>query len=172
VKGEGQMITGMEIRKQEFRKKMRGYDPVEVKNFIFNLAQDYENLYSENVQLRENIQKVKYELDHYRKLEETMNNSLILAQQTAEMIKSNAQKESELILEESRKKIAETFLVYQDVLQRLNMVNAEIKAQLGGEMEMLERSQRKTEELSEFFFSKDTKVLLEKLNNITLEEKK
>jgi len=165
------MITGMEIRNQQFGKKMRGYNPEEVKNFIYNLAQDYENLYSENVVLRENIQKVKYELDHYRKLEETMNNSLILAQQTAEMIKSNAQKESEMILEESRKKIAETFHVYQEVLQRLNMMTAEIKAQLSGEMEMLEKNQRKTEELSEFFFSKDTKVILEKLNGINPEGK-
>ena len=165
------MITGMEIRNQQFRKKMRGYDPEEVRKFIVNLAQDYENLYSENVVLRENIQKVKYELDHYRKLEETMNNSLILAQQTAEMIKANAQKESEMILEESRKKVAETFLVYQEVLQRLNMMTAEIKAQLSGEMEMLERSQRKTEELSEFFFSKDTKTILEKLGSIMPEGK-
>jgi cell division initiation protein len=171
MKGVGQMITGMEIRNQQFGKKFRGYDPEEVKKFIYNLAQDYENLYSENVVLRENIQKVKYELDHYRKLEETMNNSLILAQQTAEMIKANAQKESEMILEESRKKIAETFHVYQEVLQRLNMMTAEIKAQLSGEMEMLEKSQRKTEELSEFFFSKDTKVLLEKLARIKPEEK-
>ena len=165
------MITGMEIRNQQFGKKMRGYDPEEVRKFIVSLAQDYENLYSENVLLRENIQKVKYELDHYRKLEETMNNSLILAQKTAEMIKANAQKESEMILEESRKKIAETFFVYQEVLQRLNMMTAEIKAQLSGEMEILEKSQRKTEELSEFFFSKDTKVLLEKLASIKPEEK-
>jgi cell division initiation protein len=159
------MITGMEIRNQQFRKKMRGYDPEEVKNFIFNLAKDYETLYSENVLLRENIQKAQYELDHYRKLEETMNNSLILAQQTAEMIKTNAQKEAEMIQEESRRKIAEIFQAYQEVLQRLNLMTAEIKAQVNGELEMLEKSQRKTEELSEFFFSKDTKVILEKLSS-------
>jgi cell division initiation protein len=165
------MITGMEIRNQQFRKKMRGYDPVEVQNFVHNLAQDYENLYSENVVLRENIQKVKYELDHYRKLEETMNNSLILAQQTAESIKSNAHKEAEMILEESRKKIAETFLVYQEVLQRLNMITAEIKSQINSELEMLEKNQRKTEALSEFFFSKDTKEILEKLDSTVARNK-
>ncbi|NLV22528.1 MAG: DivIVA domain-containing protein [Syntrophomonadaceae bacterium] len=165
------MITGMEIRNQQFRKKMRGYDPEEVKNFIFTLAQDFENLYSENVLLRENIQKARYELDQYHKLEDTMNNSLILAQQTAEMIKTNAQKEADMILAQSRQKIAEAFLVYQEVLQRLNLMTAEIKAQLSGELEMLEKSQRKTEELSEFFFSKDIKVLLEKLNSIAPEEK-
>lgn len=160
------MITGMEIRNQQFRKKMRGYDPEEVKNFIYTLAQDYENLYSENVLLKESIQKARYELDQYHKLEDTMNNSLILAQQTAEMIKANAKKEADLALEQSRQKIAETFLIYQEVLQRLNLMTAEIKAQLSGELEMLEKSQRKTEELSEFFFSKDTKYLLEKLNSI------
>ena len=94
-----------------------------------------------------------------------MNSSLILAQQTAEMIKANAQKEAEMIQEESRRKIAEIFQAYQEVLQRLNLMTAEIKAQVNGELEMLEKSQRKTEELSEFFFSKDTKVILEKLSS-------
>ncbi|HWQ76211.1 MAG TPA: DivIVA domain-containing protein [Syntrophomonas sp.] len=166
------MITGMEIRNRQFNKKFRGYNPEEVKNFITNLAQDYENLYSENVTLRENIQKTRYELDQYHKLEETMNNSLILAQQTAEMIKSNAQKEADIILAEYRKRIVETFYIYQEVLQRLNLMTAEIKAQIGGELEMLEKNQRKTEELSEFFFSKDTKELLERLSSAVPEDNK
>ena len=164
------MITAMEIRNQQFSKSFRGYNPEEVKNLLYKLAQDYENLYSENAHLKENIQRVKYELDRYHKIEETMNSSLIMAQQAAEMMKGNAQKEADMILEDSKRKIADTFTVYQDVLRRLNMFSVEIKAQISGELEMLEKSQRKTEELSNFFYSKDMKMMLEKLGKIGLEE--
>jgi len=162
----------MEIRNQQFNKKFRGYDTEEVNNFINNLAQDYEKIYSENVYLKENIQRTKYELDRYKKLEETMNNSLILAQQTAELLKVNAQKEAAMILEDSKKKIGETFKIYQEVLSRLNIITTEIKAQLSGELELLERSQRKADELSDYFYSKDVKVILEKMDSATLEEPK
>lgn len=165
------MITGMEIRNQQFNKSVRGYNTEEVKNYLYKLAQDYENIYSENAQLKESLQRVRYDLDRYHKLEETMNNSLILAQQTAEMLKINAQKEADMILEESKKKIAETFMVYQEVVKRLNMFNVEIKAQITGELEMLERSQRKTEELSNFFYSKDIKDIMENLDKLNLEKR-
>jgi len=165
------MITSMEIRSQQFNKKFRGYDPEEVNNFINNLAQDYEKIYSENVSLKESIQRSKYELDRYHKLEETMNNSLILAQQTAELLKVNAHKEAAMILDDSKKKIGETFAVYQEVLSRLNIITTEIKAQFSGQLELLEKSQRKADELSDYFYSKDTKAILDKMASITLEEK-
>lgn len=164
------MLTAQEIRKQEFGKSMRGYDTEEVKNYLFTLAQDYEIVYSENVQLKETIQRLNYELNRYHKLEETMNNSLILAQQTGEMVKENAKKEAELILEKSKKRIAEIFIVYQEVIKRLNMFNIELKAQLSGEMEMLEKSQLKTEALNSFFYSTDIKDLLLNLDKLKPED--
>lgn len=164
------MITSMEIRNQQFNRKLRGYDPEEVHIFINNLAQDYEKIYSENVHLKESIQRAKYELDRYHKLEETMNNSLILAQQTAELLKVNAQKEANMIMEDSKKKIGETFVVYQEVLSRLNIITTEIKAQLSGQLELLEKSQRKADELSDYFYSQDTKAILEKMDSVNQEE--
>lgn len=164
------MLTAQEIRKQEFGKSLRGFDTEEVKNYLFMLAQDYESIYSENVQLKETIQRLNYELNRYHKLEETMNNSLILAQQTGEMVKENAKKEAEIILDNSKKKIAEIFVVYQEVIKRLNMFNIELKAQLGGEMEMLEKNQQKIEELNSFFYSADIKDLLVNLDKLKTEE--
>lgn len=164
------MLTAQEIRKQEFGKSLRGYDPEEVKNYLYTLAQDYENVYSENVQLKESIQRLNYEITRYHKLEETMNNSLILAQQTGEMLKENAKKEAEIILENAKKKIAEIFIVYQEVVKRLNTFNAELRAQLGAELEILETRNKKTEELSSFFYSDDIKEILVNLGKLKLEE--
>lgn len=166
------MLTAQEIRKQEFGKSFRGFNQEEVKNYLFTIAQDYENIYSENVQLKETIQRLNYEINRYHKLEETMNSSLILAQQTGEMLKENAKKEAEIIMENSKKKIAEIFVVYQDVVKRLNMFNAELKAQLSGELEFLDKRQQKTQELSSFFHSEDVKDLLENLGKLKLEEEK
>lgn len=161
----------MEIRNQQFSKSMRGFKEEEVRSFLLKLAQDYENIYSENCQLKESIQMLKYELEKYRKMEETMNNSLILAQQTGEMIKANAHKEADLLLDDSKRVIVDMLSAYQEVVQRLNLFNLEFKAQLSSELEMLEKNQKRTEELSVFFHNQDVKDLIINLGNLKLEAK-
>ena len=164
------MITAMEIRNQQFGKSLRGYDQDEVKNFLMQLAQDYENLYSENATLKENIRRLEGELTKYHKIEETMNNSLIFAQQTAEDMKTSARREADLILQDSKKKIAEVLIIYQEIIKRLSLFSTELKAQMGGQMELLEKNQKKVEELSDFFYSKDLKDILEKMEQINIKE--
>lgn len=165
------MITGMEIRNQQFAKSLRGYNEEQVKNFLLQMAQDYETIYTENSQLKESIQRLKYELERYHKMEETMNNSLILAQQTAETLKISAKKEANLILEDSKRGIAEMLNAYQEVMKRLNLFNLELKSQLSSELEMLEKNQKKTEDLSTFFHNQDIKDLLANLSKLKLEDK-
>ena len=164
------MITAMEIRNQQFPKSLRGFKQDEVKKYLLNLAQDYESLYSENASLKEKIQNLEYELGKYRKLEETMNNSLILAQQTAEDLKSSARKEADLMLEESKKRIIEVMMVYQEIIKRMNIFNVELKSQVSAELELLEKNQKKIEELSNFFYSKDFKEVMESLEKVNLKE--
>ncbi len=164
------MITAMEIRNQQFSKSLRGYDQEEVKNFLMQLAQDYENLYSQNATLKESIKRLESELQKYRKIEDTMNNSLIFAQQTAEDMKTNARREADLILEDAKRRIAELLMVYQEVIKRLNLFNTELKAQMSGQIEMLEKNQHRVEELSQFFYSKDLKEILEKLEQVNIKD--
>ncbi len=164
------MITGMEIRNQQFGKSLRGYNEEEVKNFLMQLAQDYENLYSQNATLKESIQRLEGELLKYHKIEDAMNNSLIFAQQTAEDVKTNARREAELILVDAKKRIADLLMVYQEVIKRLNIFNTELKAQMSGQMEMLEKNQQRIEELTQFFYSKDLKDILEKLEQVNIKD--
>lgn len=164
------MITAMEIRNQQFSKSLRGYDQDEVKNFLMQLAQDYENLYSQNATLKESIKRLESELQKYHKIEDTMNNSLIFAQQTAEDMKTNARREADLILEDAKRRIAELLMVYQEVIKRLNLFNTELKAQMSGQIEMLEKNQHRVEELSQFFYSKDLKEILEKLEQVNIKD--
>ena len=121
------MITSMEIHNQQFKKALRGFDQEEVKEFLEIIAEDYEALFVENAQLKEAIQRLEHELGKYRKIEESINNSLILAQQTADNIKTNAQLEAEKLITDARGKVTEVFILYQDVIKRLNIMNLEVK---------------------------------------------
>ncbi|HQD90990.1 MAG TPA: DivIVA domain-containing protein [Syntrophomonadaceae bacterium] len=164
------MITAMEIRNQQFRKAVRGYSEDEVRNFLVRIAQDYETLYSENAKIRERIQQLEHELTRYHRIEETMNNSLILAQQTAEDLKEAARKEAQLMLEESKRRISDVLMVYQEIIKRMNLFNTELKAQINVQLEMLDKNQHKIEELSDFFYGKDLKEMMERLESINISQ--
>ena len=164
------MITGIEIRNHQFSKSLFGFRSEEVREFIDQVAHDYENLYSENAQLKENIQKQLFELEKYRKLEATMNNSLILAQQTAEELKLNARQEARQILDDSKRSIAEMLAAYQELMKHLNVFNLEMKSQLQVELELLDSNIKKNQELGAFFSKPEIQDLLDKLNQLRLEE--
>jgi cell division initiation protein len=163
------MITGIEIRNHQFKKSLNGYNRNEVQNFINQWAQDYENLYLENSKLKEKIKGLEADLGRYEKIEGTLNDSIVVAQQAAQMVKENARREANIILEDSKKKVAEIFTIYQEVIKRLNLINVEIKSQLSTELELLNKNQNRIEELSTFFYGKDIKNLLESLEKINLD---
>ncbi len=101
-------ITAMDITSKEFKKGFRGYDMDEVDEFLDKIAENYEALYKENSSLKEKITSAEENLHHYSKMEETIQNTLLLAQNAADQSKKAAQKESDLIIKnanETSKKI-------------------------------------------------------------------
>lgn len=91
-------LTPMEINNKEFKKSLRGYDIDEVDDFIEIIVGDFEKIYKENSALKEKINTLTEKLEHYTKIESTLQNTLILAQAAADQAKQNSQKESELII--------------------------------------------------------------------------
>ena len=83
---------------KQFRKAIRGYDADEVDEFIEKVSEDYEALYKENSVYREKTLSFEEKLEHYKKLENTIQNTLLLAQNSADQAKQSAQKEAELII--------------------------------------------------------------------------
>ena len=159
----------MEIRNQQFKHSIRGYNVDEVKSFITKISADYEDVFSENAKLKENILLLERELSRYKRMEETMNNSLILAQQTAEELRNNSEKEAKLMMEQAKHKISEVLMIYQEIVKRTGLFNTELKAQVGGQLEIIEKNQNKIDELTDFFLSKDLKFILEGLEKISLD---
>ena len=85
-------LTPMDISNKEFKKGFRGYDIEEVDEFINEIIENYENLYKENSRLKEDLSRVNEKLDHYIKIENTIQNTLLLAQNAAEQARESAQK--------------------------------------------------------------------------------
>jgi cell division initiation protein len=106
----GEMINPLEIQAVEFGKAMRGYQTSEVDKFIDDIFKDYEIIYKENKDHKERIGLLEEQLGTYKNMEKTLNDTLILASDTAETLKSNAVKEAEFInskAEEEAKRIIE-----------------------------------------------------------------
>lgn len=95
------MITPLDIQNKEFKRGMRGYKEDEVDEFLDQVMVDYEKLYKENAELKDKIERVAQQIDQYKNIEETLKNTLIVAQNAAEEVRANALKKSELIIEEA-----------------------------------------------------------------------
>ncbi len=162
------MLTGAEIRVHEFKKGVRGYLIDDVDEFMEQVIHDFDVLHSENSTLKEKVENLEATLEHYKNLETTMNNSLLAAQQAADIMKDNAHKEVELIVEKSKVRMTDLFAVYQDVIRRINMMNLDMKAQISTQMELLEKTQKRMEALTDYFYGEDFKTLMENLDQLKI----
>lgn len=98
------MLTPLDIHNKEFKKSLRGYEVNEVDEFLDEVIKDFESLYKDNLDLKEQIQAQKDNLKRYKEMEETLQSTMVLAQKMAEEAKRNSEKEAELIIWEARKK--------------------------------------------------------------------
>jgi cell division initiation protein len=94
-------MTPLDIRNKTFRKSVRGYQCEEVERFLEDVSQEFETAYTENFELREEKKSLEAELNHYRQIENNLQQTLILAQQTAEDVKAAARHEAELLVREA-----------------------------------------------------------------------
>lgn len=91
-------LTAMDINSKEFKKSIRGYDASEVDDFLDKIAEDYEAMYKENTSLKDKLEAFEDRINHYSRLESTIQSTLIMAQNAAEQTRSASHKEAELII--------------------------------------------------------------------------
>jgi len=94
-------LTPIEIRKQEFKKSMRGYDTVEIDTFLELVANEYENLIKENESLNKQIITMEAELKHFKENEKTLKQTLYKVQETSQLSKENSEREANIIKKEA-----------------------------------------------------------------------
>ncbi len=97
------MITPLDIENKKFSKQMmNGYSVEEVDDFLDELTIDYTKNYKEVNELRSKVDELNKNLEHYKAIEETLQNTLVMAQSTAEDVKKVARQQADQIINEAK----------------------------------------------------------------------
>lgn len=144
------MITVQDIHEKEFKRKMRGYDEVEVDEFLDIIAEDYAKLLQEVQNLREKAKAAPAVApvapvqaapvtpivqpkpvpapapetsDTVRSLETTLRDTLVIAQRTADETVAEAQKKAKLIIQGAEDRAA---LIQYDAEKKLEGIREKV----------------------------------------------
>ena len=97
------MITPLDIENKKFSKQMmNGYSVEEVDDFLDDLTADYTKNYKEATELRTKVEELTQSLEHYKSIEATLQNTLVMAQKTADDIKNVAKQQADQIVNEAK----------------------------------------------------------------------
>ncbi len=145
------MLTPLDIHNKEFKRVFRGYSEEEVDEFLDLVVAEFERLLRENEDLKAKNADLDGRLQHYKAVEETLQNAIVVAQQAAEELKASARKEAAVIKEqaevEARKvkeraerEAASILNRVSEARQTLGRFNAELKALLRTYLDMLDKA--------------------------------
>ena len=143
------MLTPLDIENKRFTKTLKGYNVEEVDDFLDQLTLEYEKLYKENAEYRDQVDKYQKDIEHYRNVEHTLQNTLVMAQTTAEDIKSMAQKQADQIIrdaqndarravDELNKEEFEVRRRLEEIKRQFDVYKAKMEALLISQLELLQ----------------------------------
>jgi cell division initiation protein len=96
-------LTPLDIHNKEFTRGFRGYSEDEVNDFLDQVIKDYEAVIREKKDLEETVSNLEEKISYFKNIEETLNKSILIAQETGEEVKRTATKEARLIVKEAEK---------------------------------------------------------------------
>ena len=146
-------LTPLDIQNKDFSTKMRGYNQDDVDDFLDQVTRDYEDALQKNRELEKSLKHAAEKLQYPNQLKDALNQSIIVAQDTADKVKSSANKESEMIITSADNQAKET-LVEAERKSNAMIADAEAKStqilaeaierarQLAGETEDLKKKTR------------------------------
>ncbi len=146
------MLTPLDIHNKEFKRGFRGYSEEEVDQFLDEVVKDYEKLYRENIELKETLDRVNSKLEHFQHMENTLHSTLVIAQETAEEVKLNARKESELqlkeadiraqkLVDEAMAKVRRMHGEYEEIQKQAQIYRTRMRTLLQAQLEMLQKAE-------------------------------
>ena len=162
------MITPLDIENKKFSKQMmNGYNVDEVDDFLDEIMEDYEVNYKEVATLRAKVDELNSALEHYKNIEATLQNTLVMAQTTAEDVKNvakqqadqivgDAQREAENIIRNSKEnalrnvdELEQQIRVkehqYNDVRKQFDIYKAKMEALLISQSELIKEINKEEE---------------------------
>lgn len=136
-------LTPLDVRKQEFRRVMRGYDPDTVEDFRMRVADALERVIRERALLEERLTALTEQLRGYRERERAMNEALVAAQQLREEMRGAAEREAQVIVREAevraQRLLDEASNGERAVQNRMADVERQFHAYIAGFRQLLER---------------------------------
>lgn len=84
------MLTPVDIHNKEFSRSFRGFNQEEVDDFLDQVVNDYEMLYRDNHQMKKEIELCNKQLEQYHQLEKNLQDTLLVAQRTADEVVNTA----------------------------------------------------------------------------------
>ncbi len=151
--------TPNDLDNMKFKKSFRGYDEDQVNGVLDNVIQDYELYIKENIELKDRISVLNEGIQHYKNIEESLQNTLVVAQQTGEEIKKNSYEKAENIVKEAEIRAQKIINDANQEVIRIRFEYEEMKKRLHlfkTKSETLILSQL---ELSKQLFSDDTDLI-------------
>ena len=94
-------VSPLDLRKQRFHSRFRGFDKVEVASFLAAVADDYEHALRETDKLRQELAAAEGALKEHRSHEQNLRATMTTAQKLSDDIKAHAEKEAERIILEA-----------------------------------------------------------------------
>ena len=143
------MITPLDIENKKFSKQiMNGYSVDEVDEFLDEIVIDYSKNYKEVSELYSKIEELTNRLEHYEKIEGTLQNTLLMAQSTAEDVKNVAKKQADQIIKDAQtvaqknvddlqQEIVLKQKELEDIKKQFDIYKAKMEALLISQLELL-----------------------------------
>jgi DivIVA domain-containing protein len=136
-------LTPLDIRKQEFRKTLRGYDTLGVDDFRMRVADALERAIRERQVLEERVAALTEQLRVFREREKAMNEALVAAQQLRQDARAVAEREGQVIVREAeaqaKRLIDDAKTAENNVKARMAETERQFQQYVGGFRALLER---------------------------------
>ena len=130
-------LTPLEIRKREFDRSLRGYDPQEVEAFLDMIAEQWQDLKDEHRRLEKKVEELEGQMDHYRKVEEALQTALDQTRENAEQQIENAREKAETIVEKAKADARAMEQEAEQIVEKAEADAEDIKRQARAEREQL-----------------------------------
>jgi len=113
------MYTPLDIENKKFSKQMvNGYSVEEVDDFLDELTIDYEKIYKQVGEATKKASDMEEELKKYKNIENTLQNTLVMAQTTADEIKELAKQQADQIVKEAQGTAKQVIEIEQSIVTK------------------------------------------------------
>ncbi len=148
------MYTPLDIENKKFSKQMmNGYSVEEVDDFLDELTVDYEKMYKQSNENEAKIESLMKDLEKYKNIESTLQNTLVMAQTTADEIKKVAKQEADQLVREAQGKAKEAVMQIdndvamkkkelEDLQKQFDVYKAKMESLLISQLELLKDSNK------------------------------